>query len=46
MTAVECSRETGNNFKQNLVTVLSEIRLGLAVYDTNAVQVIDLEAAI
>lgn len=45
-TTVEFSRETGNNFKQNLVTVLAEMRLGLAVYDTKAVQVIDLEAAI
>lgn len=43
---VEMSRESGSNFKANLVTVLAEIRLGLAVYDKKAVQVIDLNATV
>ncbi|WP_303288238.1 phage major capsid protein [Marinobacter sp. SS8-8] len=45
-TTVELSRETGNNFKQNIVTVLAELRMGLAIYDTAAVQVIDLTSSV
>lgn len=45
-TTVEFSRETGDNFKQNLVTVLAEMRLGLACLDTFAVQVIDLNGTV
>ena len=45
-TTVELSRETGNNFKQNLVTILAELRMGLAIFDTRAVQVIDLNSEV
>lgn len=45
-TTVEMSRETGNNFKQNIVTVLAELRMGVAIYDTFAVQVIDLTGTV
>ncbi|MGF2734834.1 phage major capsid protein [Marinobacter sp. DUT-1] len=45
-TTVELSRETGNNFKQNIVTVLAELRMGLAIYDTAAVQVINLTGTV
>lgn len=37
----EMSRETGNNFTENLVTILVEMRLGLAVYDLKAVSLVD-----
>ena len=33
---VEASRHDGNNFKRNLVTILAELRAGLAVYATTA----------
>tara|TARA_B100002003_G_scaffold193510_1_gene183018 strand:- start:1499 stop:2623 length:1125 start_codon:yes stop_codon:yes gene_type:complete len=45
-TTVEMSRETGNNFKQNIITLLCEMRMGVAIYDTFAVQVIDLNGTV
>lgn len=39
---VEFSRESGNNFKQNVVTALAELRIGLAVYDQLAVHSVAL----
>lgn len=41
---VEFSRESGSNFKQNLITVLAELRIGLAVYNTGACRYVDLDA--
>lgn len=43
---VEFSRETGNNFKANLTTILAELRVGLAVFDPLAVQTIDLTGTV
>ena len=36
------SNEDRDNFIKNLVTLLAEMRGGLAVYDTAAVQLVDL----
>lgn len=39
---VELSREDGDNFRRNLITLLAELRVGCAVFDGKAVQSIDL----
>ncbi|WP_370212564.1 phage major capsid protein [Alloalcanivorax venustensis] len=43
---VEMSTESGNNFKANIATILAEMRVGLAVFDPKAVNVIDLSTSI
>ena len=43
---VEMSTESGNNFKANIATILAEMRIGLAVFDPKAVNVIDLSTSI
>ncbi|WP_236185813.1 phage major capsid protein [Pseudomonas juntendi] len=39
------SREDGNNFTSNLVTLLAELRAGLAVFSTGAVRSVDISDA-
>ncbi|OOW01353.1 phage capsid protein [Pseudomonas sp. MF6396] len=39
------SREDGNNFTSNLVTLLAELRAGLAVFSTGAVRSVDISEA-
>ncbi|PZQ37149.1 MAG: phage major capsid protein [Pseudomonas putida] len=39
------SREDGNNFTSNLVTLLAELRAGLAVFSTGAVRSVDISNA-
>ena len=41
--SVLMSSEHGNNFTNNLVTALAELRIGLAVYDKSAVMKLSLE---
>lgn len=43
---VEVSTESGSNFKANIATILAELRLGIAVFDAKAVNVIDLNASV
>jgi len=43
---VEISTESGSNFKANIATLLAEMRLGLAVFDAKAVNVIDLNTSV
>lgn len=43
---VEISTESGSNFKANIATLLAEMRLGLAVFDAKAVNVIDLNTTV
>jgi len=40
--SVEASRETGTNFTTNMVTILGEMRAGLAIFAPRAVGVVDL----
>jgi hypothetical protein len=40
--SVLISSEHGDNFTKNLVTILSELRAGLAIYDSGAVGLIEL----
>ena len=42
---VEMSREHSDNFTRNNVTILAELRLGLAVYDLQSVYKVDLLAS-
>lgn len=39
------SREDGNNFTSNMVTLLAELRAGLAVFSTGAVRSVDITPA-
>lgn len=39
---VEASRHDGNNFRRNLITILAELRAGLAVYAPSANLLVDL----
>ncbi|WP_434775591.1 phage major capsid protein [Pseudomonas oryzihabitans] len=41
---VEASRQDGDNFRRNMVTILAELRAGLAVYATTATRIISLAA--
>lgn len=41
---VEASRHDGNNFRRNLITILAELRAGLAVYAPTANLLIDLSS--
>ncbi|MNG24993.1 hypothetical protein D3C84_1097850 [compost metagenome] len=40
---VEASRHHGDNFTRNLVTLLAELRAGLAVFAPSAVRLLDLQ---
>lgn len=42
---VEASRQDGDNFRRNLVTILAELRAGLAVYATTGTRLLDLTGA-
>ncbi|GAB6386950.1 hypothetical protein STUTZSP0542_04890 [Stutzerimonas marianensis] len=42
---VEASRHDGNNFRRNLVTILAELRAGLAVYAPSANLLVSLTDA-
>ncbi len=41
---IEASRVDGNNFRRNLVTILAELRAGLAVYAPSAMRLVQLIA--
>lgn len=41
---VEASRQDGNNFRRNLITILAELRAGLAVYAPTANLLVDLSS--
>lgn len=41
---IETSRMDGNNFRRNLVTILAELRAGLAVYAPSAMRLVQLAA--
>lgn len=43
---VEASRMDGDNFRRNLVTILAELRAGLAVYAPTSMRLVPLTAAI
>ncbi|KPW43115.1 Phage major capsid protein, HK97 family [Pseudomonas amygdali] len=40
--AVEASRMDGDNFRRNLVTILAELRAGLAVYAPSSMRLVSL----
>ncbi|WP_440058763.1 hypothetical protein [Pseudomonas fragariae (ex Marin et al. 2024)] len=42
--AVEASRMDGDNFRRNLVTILAELRAGLAVYASTSMRLVTLSA--
>lgn len=42
---VEASRHDGDNFKRNLVTILAELRAGLAVFAPTATRLVTLDTA-
>ncbi|MBN3968178.1 phage major capsid protein [Pseudomonas gregormendelii] len=42
---VEASRHDGNNFRRNLVTILAEMRAGLAVYAPTSMRLVSLTPA-
>lgn len=41
---IEASRHDGNNFRRNMVTILAELRAGLAVYAPSATRLVELAA--
>jgi hypothetical protein len=42
---LQASRHDGNNFTQNMTTLLAELRAGLAVFSTGAVLSVDISPA-
>ncbi len=42
---VEASRHDGDNFRRNLVTILAELRAGLAVFAPTATRLVTLTGA-
>jgi len=43
--SVQLSRHDGDNFRRNLVTILAELRAGLALYAPSATRLVTLAAA-